>query len=260
MASGITDTGSANCTGVLVHPSMLGGRFISETNNWTRYRFRRLCASFVPATGSNNIGSIALHLNADSNKWPEVMDVKTVAEPSIVNLTSARPIIQGPIWMEQDVCVYFNGQETWPCEISQSAYDTSTGLQGSLAYIREAYQYRLAGLFDAVPSPEFANVGRLFLSGIIEFFQPSYGVISGLGTVTAPTTALSSSTPAPLLMGAWRSALTVGSKESTDSKESNPDDPILIPPIPKLVRSSALDLHNFMTKKSPIDTKPSKNL
>jgi len=260
VASGVTDTTSTNCTGILCHPVMLGGRFISETNNWTRYRFRKLCASFVPFSGTNTAGAIILHLNGDSNKWPEVEDVKSALVPSITNLTSARPMVEGPVWMEQDVCVNFTGQETWPCELTSDAYGTGSAIFGSLAYIREAYQYRLAGLLEnTVP----ANYGRLYLSGIIEFFQPSYGNISGVGLTEAPTSSLLSSTSAPemksKLMGAWTSSLKFGSKEPIESKMFNPDDPIIIPPAPKLVRTSAIDHFSLVSGKSSSNKGTSKS-
>jgi len=164
------------------------------------------------------------------------VESKTDIVPSIPNLTSARPLVEGPVWTEQDVTVKFRGQETWPCE-TQGSYDTTTGLQGSLAYIREAYQYRLAVLADGFSSGG-TPVGRLYLTGVIEFFQPSYGTISGLGVVTAPTEAALVSTSAPsMVQGAWKNKLNFDVPEHKEKKESNPDDPIVIPPAPILKRA-----------------------
>jgi hypothetical protein len=160
--------------------------------------------------------------------------------------------------LEQSVDVKFTGQETWPTEIVSVAYGTGSGYQGALAYVREAYQYRLAGLLENTTPAQF---GRLYLSGIIEFFQPSFGAISGVGVVEAPTALSMSSTSESELksvslgsfssgptissrnMGSWASSekLVIGSKDPDLIKVENPDDPVIIPPIPKLIRSSGVD-------------------
>jgi len=247
VSSGVQDSTGSNVSGLLCHPSMLGGRFIAETQNWTRYRFRKLCASFVPYTGTSTAGAIIMHLNADPNKWPEVVE-STGPEyrPSITNLSSARPMVEGPVWLEQNVCVYFKGQETWPCEINVLGAYSSLNDLGGLSYIREAYQYRLATLLDQQSDFAF-TLGRLYLSGVIEFYQPAYGLVSGLGVIAAPTTALLSSTSIPST-SSWKRPVVIGSKLNLEKKMSDPDDPIIIPPMPILKRTSGVDNFNSRTQ------------
>jgi len=251
VASGIQDTGTTTCSGLLVHPFMLGGRFISETNNWTRYRFRKLCVVFVPFTGTNTEGAIIMHVNGDSNKWPEaVEDSKSALIPSITNLSSARPMVEGPVWTEQGTCVQFTGQETWPCEVNTATYDDTTGFLGGLSYIREAYQYRVAVLTENVGSG--TALGRLYLTGVIEFFQPSFGSVSGAGVTTAPTSSSLSSTSVPSigptkpLVGRWSSRPVVGSKEPILTDPHSDD--FVFPPTPILERKSAIEKTHKLTR------------
>jgi hypothetical protein len=186
-----------------------------------------------------------MHINADSDKWPEVVEnTGPDYTPSIGQLTSARPMVEGPVWLEQDVCVYFKGQETWPCEINVEGNYSLTNDLGGLAYIREAFQYRLAALLDT--QVDFSTtLGRLYLSGVIEFYQPSYGLTSGVGTVAASTTLSSSSTSLPS-NSSWKRPIVIGAKFRESKINSDPDLPFIIPPMPVLTRSSAYD--NFTSR------------
>jgi len=189
-------------SGLVVSPVCFGPRLNSESLNWSRYRFRKLNFCYVASCPTSVSGRLTLVYGRDPAEFIEASGTQTTPTVSYINMTQAIPSCGDSVWRDFVLPIVCNEDKLYYTELVN--YTKGNDL-GTLAELRDCAQGRLAGLTSSTAVSTAQTFGELWVSGVCEFYNPSYSQLA-VGSSYAPNT-----TPS-------LSSSSLGSTSTTDQK------------------------------------------
>lgn len=186
--SGFIDSKNRNCTGILIHPRIMGTRMNAEQANWGLWRPRRLGFKYQTSTGTDARGSLTLTLARDPAAFVECNPFSTGVSPtpSVGTLTQTVPNTMSNVYRDSILeMTKFPAKPYW-CQFAAASQFGNWNRDNDLAtvaYDEDRLCGRIVGLLDAVASTTSENFGYLWCEGEIEFYQPTANNYN-IGTTT----------------------------------------------------------------------------
>jgi hypothetical protein len=183
LASGIISADGNHTTGLTMHPDAFGARMNRETFNYSRYLWKWIRITYVPSCATSEKGNLTLAFTRDPTSFMEASGTQSAPTMSLPNLSQSIPLGTTGVWSGMNItCMNREDSDLLFTEVvaGGGTYSYGNNLE-TLAYRRSAYFGRLAGLLTGTDTGSVLRFGQLWISGVIEFYNP-VGTFLSIGT------------------------------------------------------------------------------